>query len=789
MKSVLYTALVCLLVLLCVGSYGWISNNASGADGNPSLQQYLEPCKDEILDSIYRTNILGDRLSLIREMRSVVCGDADGSGAVDIDDVVYLIAFIFSQGPPPVPEECVGDADGSGAVDIDDAVYLVSYVLASGPAPIASCCGNSDQWESIGPYDGNAPTTIECSPTNGDTLYAGTNGHSGIPEALYRSTDRGGTWSTLLEQECNSLAIDPTDPYVIYAGMVNDMLKSADGGNTWDTLEAENLYPYFWVSKIIGITIDPVNSNIVYACASDVFYGYFLFVSPDAGATWTMVLHCYENPGIRKLAIDPQSPQMLYGAVQEGGIYKSTDGGSTWQWMNTGITDFTIFDIEVGVVPDRGRETTVFYVATLDSGVFYSDDGAQKWYERNNGLSSLQVTELNVVKQDADVVFAGTADGVFKSEDGGLIWTPTGELPIYHFNSSGGPADSWILGLKIDEVDPNTIYTSHFDIMYQSLDGGDSWDFVGLPITQITTIEASPYYPGAMYCGARYGYGDFYKTANGGTDWLGWIPPEPGPYDVTVVKAHPDDSNSIYLTGYNMGGGFYRSYDAGETWVQMNNGLDETKDRCIEDVAFDPADGETVYIGALNGVFKSTNGGIQWQETGLTIETIHVLSIATHPTRSDIVYAGTYGEGFHRSNDAGDTWTALDTGIEDGVYLVIATDPNDPDAVYTGTMYNGILRSPDTGDTWEPVNTGLGDASIRAILVYNPSPVTTDLYVGTWGEGVFRSTDYGAQWNPMDMEAMTVRKVTSLEYTLHFGDGLVLYVGTYGGGIFRRNVD
>jgi len=71
----------------------------------------------------------------------IVCGDADGSGGVDIDDVVYLINYIFSGGPEPVPDVCVGDADGSGGVDIDDVVYLISYIFSGVPEPVDDCCG------------------------------------------------------------------------------------------------------------------------------------------------------------------------------------------------------------------------------------------------------------------------------------------------------------------------------------------------------------------------------------------------------------------------------------------------------------------------------------------------------------------------------------------------------------------------------------------------------------------------------------------------------------------------
>lgn len=68
-----------------------------------------------------------------------VPGDADNSGGVDVDDIVYLVAHIFSGGPPPVPLECCGDADGSGGIDIDDVVYLVNYIFGGGPPPVDAC--------------------------------------------------------------------------------------------------------------------------------------------------------------------------------------------------------------------------------------------------------------------------------------------------------------------------------------------------------------------------------------------------------------------------------------------------------------------------------------------------------------------------------------------------------------------------------------------------------------------------------------------------------------------------
>jgi photosystem II stability/assembly factor-like uncharacterized protein len=286
-----------------------------------------------------------------------------------------------------------------------------------------------------------------------------------------------------------------------------------------------------------------------------------------------------------------------------------------------------------------------------------------------------------------------------------------------------------------------------------------------------------------------FGSGEFYLSSNYGESWTGWVPPEATPSGVTVVKAHPGDSNSIYLGSYNGGSGFYRSYDAGGTWVKMCDGLGGMKDRCIEDMAVDPGDGDVIYLGTLNGVFKSESGGVLWEGTGLTVDTIHVICVAIHPLQSNIIYTGTYRKGLHRSTDAGDTWMELHTGIEDARYMAMAVDSGNPDHIYVGTLYNGVLKSTDAGDSWNSASSGLGSAPIRALLACNPSPGVTHLYAGSWGEGVYRSTDNGAQWYLMDSDGMFVKKVSALEYTLTLDNAFVLLAGSYGGGVYRQTVE
>ncbi len=712
-------------------------------------------------------------------LNNVVCGDIDGNGDIEINDIVYLVNFMFHEGPAP-PIMCQCDVDGNGiGPDIADLIYLVDYMFQGGPPPVETCCEPQGYWESIGPFEGGGPDIVECDPFNSNIIYVGNNGGSGLVEGLFRSIDAGETWEILKGGKVYSLAIDPTDSNILYAGVHNLLYKSLDGGDSWTILESDD--PYFDVVMFTSIAIYPEDPSIVYACGSDFLYGSFLYVSYDAGSNWACLLDNFENPGIFRIIVDLWDPRIIYGAVNGLGIYKSTDAGNTWEWKNTGLTNLNIYEMEQGIVFD---ESYVIYVSTLNNGIFFTENYAETWHPRNNGLSSLQVSSLATMKDDGYKIYAGTIDGIFRSIDGGLNWLSLSDLPAY--TTAGGSANRWVVGLAVDPFDWDTVYASCYDIVYKSQNAGDTWEFIGLPIAMVTTLEADPNNPETIYCGGRYG-SLFYKSINNGLDWRRWVPPEPSPYDTTVIRVHPQDSNVIYLGGYNIGSGFYKSMDAGETWVEMNEGLYDMKDRCIEDLAIDPNNAEMLYLGTLNGVFKSDTGGERWFDTGLTIYSIHVMTIETHPIESDIIYAGTYNNGLHKSVNGGADWIELDTGLDEEVYMDIVIDPINPETVYVATRDNGILKSTDAGHTWAIINNGLGvtPPAIRALLIYNPTPTSTEIYAGTSGGYIFKSTNDGMQWNQLTTEGILIRlSISCLEYTISPENGFTLFAGTYGGGVY-----
>ncbi len=715
------------------------------------------------------------------------CGDVNRDGMINVSDIVFLINYIFNGGMPPDPL-CLGDAGGDFSVSIDDVVWLINYVfIPESPSPVRWCCNPPGEWVSYGPFEGGGPEVLLSDPTNCELVYVGNNGGSGLPEGLFKSQNTGDTWEMLVSGACYAAMLDPNKPEILYAGVGNELLKSYDGGNSWIALQAEHLDPYFSACKFIDITIDPNNNQTVYACGLDLLHGYFLYVSYDGGATWQSLLHYLVNPGVRQVIVDPLDSEIVYGRVQGSGIYLSINGGTSWSWMNEGLTDVAVLDISAGVSRINNVECAVVYCATLSNGVFQSVNGGS-WSEKNMGLTSLQVSSIVVTHDDALHVYVGTRDGVFQSVTGGDEWSGLGELPVYHFDSAGEPVDRWVIGLEISAGDRERLFASHFDVVYSSIDAGVSWEVMGLPITLITEVMVSPFDTNNIFCGAMFGYCALYKSNTGGSEWQGWVPPDIPLGDISAIAFHPGDPDVIYLGSYNNGGGFFRSEDGGESWLYLVAGLDDMFDRCVEEIAVDQLNDNIVYIGTLNGVYKSIDGGFTWSETGLTSEGIHVVSLMVHPLDSEVIFAGTYGNGVFKSTNGGVTWVEVDVSFSDGHIMDIVCDSDNPDSIYIADTEYGVFKSINLGETWFSINSGMPNVPVRALEILGRENESSVLFAGTWGEGVYLSDDGGMSWELIPPTGMRVTHISSVAVS-DKKEGIVLYAGSYGGGIYQTILD
>ena len=281
------------------------------------------------------------------------------------------------------------------------------------------------------------------------------------------------------------VAFDPLTPTTVYAGGGSSnkgMFKSVNGGATWTPINNGLEIPHFFPLSVDGLVVNPQNSNVVYA-------GTFLagvFKSTNGGASWVEANGPKNTPqeldttSVVEMAIDPKNPGILY-VGSTGGFSKTTDGGGTWARKEVGLpTNKYVFAIAV----DPQVPTTLF-ISTQSDKVFRSANGGETWEPRSSGLP-FAVNTLAVDPTNSNVVYAGMSPGgVAKTTNGGLTWAQTSQAVL----------NTVVTALVIDPVNPNTVYVGTLGSgVYRSTDGGATWATFrdGMGTTGIYTLAISP---------------------------------------------------------------------------------------------------------------------------------------------------------------------------------------------------------------------------------------------------------------------------------------------------------
>jgi photosystem II stability/assembly factor-like uncharacterized protein len=261
---------------------------------------------------------------------------------------------------------------------------------------------------------------LAIDPGTSTTLYAGTVGCGGrgCYGIVYKSTNAGNTWSWPVEtgvlDQVYALAIDPATPTTLYAGTAGGVSKSTDGGGTWSFAGLQS-------RAVSSLAIDPTTPTTLYAADPE----WDVFKSTDGADTWTDT-HLPAGPGV--LAIDPVRPDTLYAAVHwfpapggcprggchdecyGGGVFKSTDGGATWN--TTGLTDAYVEALAIDLVsPATLYAAAARSSACSNAGVLKTTDGGGTWRALNNGLADVDVLALAIDPVTSSRIYAGTAGG------------------------------------------------------------------------------------------------------------------------------------------------------------------------------------------------------------------------------------------------------------------------------------------------------------------------------------------------------------------------------------------
>jgi photosystem II stability/assembly factor-like uncharacterized protein len=442
-----------------------------------------------------------------------------------------------------------------------------------------------------------------------------------------------------------------------------------------------------------------------------------VFRSEDAGARWAYAGGLLPAAQVADLDVDPRSPATAYAAIclseieppsEEGGLFKTTDGGRTWRLLDLGLTHCTILEVAV----DPFAPSTLF-AATLE-GLFQSEDTGATWQRSPNFPSDHQVHQDDIVTAVAfDPATPGTLyaihrrRGLHKSVDGGATWAGLG---------TGLPAARDLLGLEIDPRTPGTLYIAASDAR-------------GVPNPAIAPV---------------------YRSVDGGATWAAAARGLGGRrvFDLAAARA------TLYAATVD---GVFRSQDGGRRWTAPGAGAARSARNALV-LAAPAGPPGVVYAGALHqGVFKSTDRGTTFRGANRGLHGVRVDHLAIAPSNPAVLYAVLRGRNVHRSDDGGATWRPAHAGLPVDPYL-IAVDPRDPDTALASQYAGHIWKTADGGASWRLTTGEETSCVLPNEIVFDPRQRST---VYTLGFGIlcplfpdvcrgFKSTDGGESWSCMD---------------------------------------
>lgn len=562
---------------------------------------------------------------------------------------------------------------------------------------------------------------------------------------------------------------------------------------------------------IEAIACDPRDPDTIYlGCDVGGFY-----VSRDAGRSWAMRNQGLNDRFVECIAVQPgDGGTLLLG--MEGGVFRSTDGGVTWQWQRDGFPEPQrySFSAPIGALCfDPTRPDTVYagigrprWGKDGRGHIYKSTDAGVTWrlLTPDGTLDRAAVVCDLEVAPDGTYVLAATDKGVYRSDDEGLTWRP----------SNDGLGHTDVRELAIAPKDPRVVYctlrTTARDNevwnggVYRSDDGGRTWAprCEGLDQRVAKTGEApqmgseykeiavDPRDPEVVYVGSdSWVSAGVYGSTDGGRSWsrrswhfgdrknmeYGWIA-QWGP-SVSCLALSPAQPDRLV---FGTSGHVFLTDDQGRTWQQRycttfpdgrftGNGLEVT---CFNDVVFDPTRPQRLYFGYFDiGLLISDDHGATFRRSHQGMrDDGNCFTVLPDPQDPQKLWAATgqwsWNQGYVcRSVDGGETWALVGeeaTGLPNGQVRCLVLDPTSPvgqRVLYATVNGHGVYRSADDGLSWEAINTGLPEAARQAPggLVMDPrDPAHLRVALGgnpPKGSGIYESRDRGANWRKVSGEA------------------------------------
>lgn len=435
-------------------------------------------------------------------------------------------------------------------------------------------------------------------------------------------------------------------------------------------------------------------------------------MSAQAGLNrWTPL-----GPGggrIYALAVDPDSPNILYAAAGQAGVYKSLDRGETWEWSSLGMAGLNIQDVAVA----WGSPETL-YAATGESEsssevIFRSTDGGATWewvFETlYDSYASLQLAAAG------DRVYVRTGTHLYRSADNGETWQAIFE--------------GILGGVAVNPQAPDTVYLSTQLGVFRTTDGGNTW-FLFPSALDARSVAVAPSRPQRVYFATGTAV---YRSDDAGATWT---PTAPLPLYIGDLAVDPNDADTVYIYGYAV----HVTRDGGLTWERIERGLPRIPSGVepLLSLAVSPERPGLVYAGTMfDGVYKTENAR-RWRPTaGTGLSSRRFAWVKAHPELRSVLFAQSDSK-LYRSGDSGRTWARVATELDGFGIFDLTFEPRRPSRIYASTG-QGLYQSNDGGVSWSRVR-GAGFA-VRGFV-----RVDERTLVAAGGFGIFQSTDGGKTW-------------------------------------------
>jgi photosystem II stability/assembly factor-like uncharacterized protein len=510
-------------------------------------------------------------------------------------------------------------------------IFFVLFTGASGAQQFPESTYQEMQWRMIGPFRGGRTRAATGVPDQPNVFYV-----AQVNGGIWKSDDYGRTWAPIFDSEptqsIGAIAVAPSNPEIIYAasgeGLLrpdlsvgNGIYKSTDAGKAWTHLGLRD------GQQISALAVDPRDSNRVFAAVLGHPYGPSeergIFRSTDGGQTWQKAIYKDANTGGCDVQINPSNPDIIYASLWEaregpwednnefngtgGGLFKSTDGGNTWRPLTKGLPA-DLAQIYVTIAPsDAKRIYASVGAASGALGVYRSDDAGENWYrttEDPRPSGRIGGGDLAMPKVDPK-----NADIVYFTSTVTMRSSDGGKSWV---GFRGAPGGDDYQNIWINPDNPKIILLVSDQGALVTVNGGTSWSsWYNQPTAQLYHVAVTNTFP-YQVCGGQQESGSVCISSrgnDGAITFRDWHPV--GVIEYGYVAPDPLDSDIIYGAGRNEVSKFHWSTGQVQNITPIPVRSAKYRADRTEPMIFSPVDPHTLYY-ATNLLFKTVDGGNSW---------------------------------------------------------------------------------------------------------------------------------------------------------------------------------